>query len=497
MQVNNQVIIIGSGIASLASAIRLAVAGFSVSVYEKNPSPGGKIASFEKGGFHFDKGPSLFTQPNNIEELFEIAGEPIEQYFNYIPVDAGCRYFYENGKVINAYTVRDKFAEEMQLKTGESSAAVRKYLQRSEKLYHNIGSIFTDYPIQKLKTWLHPRIAKAFGSVRYPYLFKTLADYNKKQFKTPEAQQLFNRFATYNGSNPYKAPAMLSLIPHLEQNEGTYYPKGGMIQIVHALHQLAKKKGVRFYFNSPVERIIHSGARVVGAVVNNINIPANTVISNTDVYLTYKYLLNHELKAKKLLKQERSSSAVIFYWGVNKSFPELGLHNILFSKDYQQEFKLLFQHKKVTKDPTIYINITSKMDVDHAPAGKENWFVMVNVPANSGQDWLSLKKDIRANVISKINRMLNTDIEPLIETEDVMDPVMIEVETGSYMGSLYGTSSNSRMAAFSRPANFTSFAKGLYFCGGSVHPGGGIPLCLKSAKITAQLIADSVKKVRH
>jgi len=199
-------------------------------------------------------------------------------------------------------------------------------------------------------------------------------------------------------------------------------------------------------------------------------------------------LLNDDTKAKKILRQERSSSAIVFYWGISKIFDQLGLHNILFSRQYDNEFKHLFKTNSLYRDPTVYINITSKMEPAHAPAGNENWFVMINTPANTGQDWQALQREARKNVIDKINRILETDIEPLIRTESALNPVMIESQTASYMGSLYGTSSNSKMAAFARHPNFSNSIKGLYFVGGSVHPGGGIPLCLNSAKIMSNMI---------
>jgi phytoene dehydrogenase-like protein len=217
------------------------------------------------------------------------------------------------------------------------------------------------------------------------------------------------------------------------------------------------------------------------------------VVSNSDVYYTYKNLLQNPHKARQVLKQERSSSAVIFYWGIKKEFRQLELHNIFFSTNYKKEFDFIFNKKKLTDDPTIYINITSKMESGQSPTGKENWFVMVNAPAHTGQNWEEMKQVLRKNVINKLSRMLGDDIDALIETEHTLDPIMIQEQTASYMGSLYGTSSNSKLAAFFRHANFTDDIKGLYFCGGSVHPGGGIPLCFKSAKIVSQLISDNHK----
>ena len=494
---SSSAIIIGSGIAGMAAAIRLSVQGFKVSVYEKNSYPGGKLSSFINEGYQFDAGPSLFTQPQNIEELFQLAGEQIDDYFTYHKIDIACRYFYENGKEINAFTDIGLFANELAEKTGETNAAVKRYLQSSHKLYDKIGYVFLNYSLHKRSTWLHPRIFKALSALKFPYIFKTLHEYNNNRFSSPEAKQLFNRYATYNGSNPYKAPAMLSLIPHLEQNEGTYYPKGGMISITNALYKLAQKKGVEFFLNSPVQRIIHQEGKIKGIVSKGQNVFADIIISNADVYFTYKNMLGHLPKAKKILKQERSSSALIFYWGMKKKFSQLQLHNIFFSSNYQQEFDHIFRKKSLYTDPTVYVNITSTQEPSHAKPGGANWFVMINVPSNTGQDWELIKKTARQNIIVKLNRLLQTDIEPLIETEEILDPIGIEEKTGSYTGSLYGTSSNSKMAAFFRPANFTNYIKNLYFCGGSVHPGGGIPLCFKSAKIATDLIIKDFKKQAH
>ena len=493
MQTKNA-IIIGSGVAGLATGIRLAVLGYAVKVFEKNSYPGGKIASFEKAGYHFDEGPSLFTQPQNISALFELAGEPMEKYFTYRPVDIACKYFYENGKTVNAFTNVTRFAQELNEQAGEEPANVIAYLKESGKLYNNTGTFFLDHSLHKKSTWVHKGISRSIAAVRYSYIFRSLHKQNNRKFSSPEAIQLFDRFATYNGSDPYRAPAMLSLIPHLEHNQGTFYPAGGMISIANALYRLAKAKGVEFYFDSPVQRIINHEGKVAGVVVNNENIRAKTVVSNVDVYFTYKNLLGNETRAKKLLRQERSSSAVIFYWGIKKTFPQLQLHNIFFSKDYKNEFDSIFNTGQLSDDPTIYINITAKMENSQAPAGKENWFVLVNAPANEGQDWGLLKEKLRSHIINKLNRMLGVDLESLIETEQVADPVMIEEQTASYMGSLYGTSSNSKLAAFFRHPNFSGAVKGLYFCGGSVHPGGGIPLCLRSAAIVSELIEQYDKR---
>ncbi|MBC7888511.1 MAG: phytoene desaturase [Ferruginibacter sp.] len=492
---SSKAIVIGSGVAGMAVSIRLALKGYDVHVYEKNNYPGGKLSAFEKDGFRFDAGPSLFTQPQNMEELFALAGEPLQNYFTFYPVDIACKYFFENGKIVHAHTKSTDFAREMKEQLNEDPQKVISYLQQSKKLYEHTATFFLDHSLHQRKTWFHKGLGKALSAVKFRYIFQSLNKHNTRQFTSPEAVQLFNRFATYNGSSPYKTPAMMSLIPHLEQNQGTFYPKGGMISITRALFQLAKNKGVKFHFDSPVQRIIHHEGRARGIVVSEQNILTDIVVSNSDVYFTYKNLLRNTTRATNELKQERSSSAIIFYWGIKKEFSQLGLHNIFFSGNYKKEFDCIFNTKQVSDDPTVYININSKMETTQSPEGKENWFVMVNAPAGWVQNKSGMKELVRRNVISKLNRILGEDVESLIETEHTLDPIMIQEQTASYMGSLYGSSSNSKLAAFFRHANFTDSIKGLYFCGGSVHPGGGIPLCLKSAKIVSELVASNINRV--
>lgn len=239
-------IIIGSGVAGLASAVRLAVQGFQVNVYEQNAYPGGKLTAFRQNGFCFDAGPSLFTQPENIKELFILAGENINEYFTYQKLETTCNYFYENGKQINASADIVKFASDMYLIFNENPDAIKKYLATAKKSYNNIGTVFLDHSLHKLNTFFNKRIFKALRNLRFSFLLKSLYQYNRNQFKSDEVVQLFNRYATYNGSNPYQAPAMLSMIPHLEMNQGTFYPTGGMISITNALVALAKKRASNF-----------------------------------------------------------------------------------------------------------------------------------------------------------------------------------------------------------------------------------------------------------
>ncbi len=481
-------IIIGSGIAGLASALRLRKKNYEVSVFEANAYPGGKLHEISSDGFRWDAGPSLFTMPFLVDELFSLFDKDPKSYFRYSRKENLCNYFWDDGTSFTAPASREAFINKAAETFNEKVSSLEKYISRSEEKYNITSGVFLERSLHKVGNYLN---IDTVGSLIKSYklnVFSSLNSYNKRQFSNPKLIQLFDRFATYNGSSPYKTPGIMSLIPHMEMFYGCYFPKGGMHQINKSLYQLAKDVGINFHFSEKVREIRYFEGKVTGVKTPKGIYDSDLVISNMDVHGTFRHLLPEVKAPEKILTQERSSSALIYYWGINREFQELDLHNILFSNDYKREFDGLFGNRGLTADPSVYINISSKEEKTDAPSGCENWFVMINVPSNYGQNWQSLKNEARKNIINKINKTLNVSIEDHIVKEDTLDPVLIEKRTSSYRGSLYGTSSNSKFAAFLRHPNFTSRLKGLYFCGGSVHPGGGIPLCLYSAKIVSDLI---------
>lgn len=481
--------IVGAGVAGLATALRLRALGMSVEVFEANDYPGGKLHSFDVNGYRFDAGPSLFTLPDLVTELFGLFGERFEDHFDYSRKETVCNYFWEDGVRFTAHADRDVFVKDAASTFGVDAAVLKSYLSKSQRKYDLTAPLFLEKSLHKINTYLTRDTLNAIVKVSDMGIFSSLNDLNTAEIKEPHLVQLFNRYATYNGSSPFKTPGIMSMIPHLEMHLGTYFPKKGMHSITMALYNLAVRQGIQFHFGRKVDEIILEGRKAVGVRSGNSEFYSDLVISNMDIYSTYKKLLPKASHPTRTLNQERSSSAIIFYWGIKKEFPELDLHNIFFSKNYSEEFAHIFDKKTLLDDPTIYINITSKEKSDDAPAGCENWFVMINAPGDYGQNWDQLVAQARKNIIDKINRLLGVDVGSLIEAEEVLTPPLIEKRTSSYRGALYGAASNSKFAAFLRHPNFSRKLKNLYFVGGSVHPGGGIPLCLLSAKITSEIIA--------
>ena len=483
-----KIIIIGSGMGGLSAGIRLAAGGHDVTIFERNSYAGGKLSEFSVNGYRFDAGPSLFTRPDLVEELYEICGEDPVKLFPYYQLETLCHYFYEDGKRIQASADIASLAKELEEKLGVPKEKTIQHLKRAAEMYDLTKPVFLDNSLHKLSTFISKKAFRALFNLHRIDSLRSMFRANTSRFKVPQAVQLFNRYATYNGSNPYKAPATLNLIAHLEYNLGAYLPANGMHQITESLVQLAENKGVKFEFNTQVEKIRVKEMKVEGVEAGGKFYEADVVVSNMDAYYTYLKLLNDEKAALKILKQERSSSALIFYWGIGQEFKELDVHNIFFAEDYKKEFENLFDSKELYHDPTVYVHISSKLVKSDAPAGGENWFVMINAPAKRGLYTEETIAVTRKHIIAKLERMLNKPVEKLIAAESVLTPDEIDSKTGSYLGSLYGTSSNSRLAAFLRHPNFSRKIEGLYFCGGSVHPGGGIPLALLSGKIVSKLI---------
>ncbi len=498
-------VVIGAGLGGLSAAIRLAKAGYDVTILEQNSKTGGKANEIRRDGFRFDTGPSLLTMPFVIEQLFDEVGLRAGDYLEFIQPEVLCKYHYPSGKIVNAWADLEKFKSELVEKFAEDPGKVKDYFNYSKTIYDLTAELFLFNSFREWSTFFNKKAAATLLNLPKIDSFRTMHRANASFFKHPEAVQLFDRYATYNGSNPYKAPATLNIIQHVEYGIGGYTLKGGIYALSKALTDVALQLGVRIETGVKVDEIVLESNKVIGARCREKCIPnenrvvgvrcggriieADIVISNSDVTNTYRQLLNDsQVKpAKKYYKTEPSSSALVFYWGVRGENPALETHNILFSKDYPTEFDEIFNKGKAPDDPTVYIYISSKLNKFDAPAGHENWFVMINMPPSREEGEVDVQS-IKRNILNKIKSVLGVDIRDKMVFEDILTPSLIEERTSSVYGSLYGISSNNKYAAFLRQDNRSAEYPGLYFCGGSAHPGGGIPLVILSGKITADLI---------
>lgn len=478
-------VIIGSGIGGLATAIRMRVKGYEVHVFEKNSYIGGKLTVLESNGFRFDAGPSVFTLPHLVTELFELAGKNPSDYFEYLRHPIAAKYFWNDGTIFTAPAQKEQFAEVASHQFGEPKERILKYLNDSERKFRISKPVFLEKSVHLKKNYFSKAYLKSYPALVTMDIFKSLHRTNKRFVQHPKLVQVLDKFASYIGSDPYRTPGIMSLMTHLEITEGVFFPKNGMHDIVTSIHRLGTDIGVHFHLESAVEKIETNGNSVTGIVANGTFIECDVAFSGTDAHFAHQHLLK-EKKLPKSVLQERSSSVVVFYWGINKQFDELDLHNMFYPDDYASEFNGLFSTGKVIEDASIYIHRSCEVVKSDAPEGMENWFVMIMAPSNTQLDDETLIASYRNIAVSKLNRILKTDLEQHIVFEDYLSPRRIEEKTNSYQGALHGISSNSVLSFFQRHSNFSKSYKNLYFVGGSTHPGGGIPQCLCSAKIATE-----------
>jgi phytoene desaturase len=487
--VSRDVVIVGAGIGGLAAAGLLARAGRRVTVVEQAAAAGGKAASLELGGYRFDTGPSLFTLPEVFRAYFARLGLEMDGVLQPVPLAPLCAYEFADGTRLRSHSDRARFVAELETAGVATAVELNAYLERSARLWNLAGELFLTRSLHEPATYGSRKGLKALLNAARLSPFTSLHEANVRAFADPRAVQLFDRYATYNGSSPFRTPATMRIIPHVEYAYGGYALQGGIVSLPRTLECAARRMGAEFRFGARVERIVVEDGRCRGIEAGGEFFPAGIVVSNADVLSTYRNLLR-EPQAREARRYERlepSSSGLVFLWGVARSFPQMQVHNIFFSGDYRDEFDALFGRLDLPADPTIYVNITSKVAPGDAPPGCENWFVMLNAPRNAGQDWPALAVRVRAAVIRRLSRALGTDMTPLIREEKIITPPDIERDTGSTHGSLYGIASHSPLAAFLRHPNRSRRIRGLYFAGGSAHPGGGMPLALLSGILAADL----------
>ncbi len=484
------VVIIGAGIGGLSAAIRLRAAGWRVTVVEQNAAVGGKMSELRQDGFRWDTGPSVITMRHVFEDLFALAGKRLEDFLTLQPIDPLTRYFYPDGLVLDASASLAAMARQIEALDARDVEGYLAYLAYAARIHRITGPVFI---------YDRPPTLRSFARVRVTEWLKadplrTMDAAIRAHVHSPHLRQLLGRFATYVGGSPYEAPATLNVIAHVELTGGVWYPRGGVYAIASALEKLAHMMDIEICTGRAVSVIDVVAGRARGVTLTgDERLEADAVLANVDVTTVYERLLPPATAAqplRQLRKQEPSCSGFILMLGVAGQDARLAHHNIFFSQDYRREFAQIFKQQRPADDPTIYLAITSKTDPEHAPPGHENWFLLVNAPPTTPDfDWSRHAGQYRAQVLERLAQF-GFDVRNRIVSEKMLTPPDLSAMTGAYRGALYGASANSRWTAFRRPHNRSRDVPGLYFAGGTTHPGGGVPMVALSGKVAAELILE-------
>jgi phytoene desaturase len=487
----SRIVVVGGGVGGLAVAARLARMRHRVTLLERAPTVGGKLGRYERDGFVFDTGPSILTLPATLRDQFLKTGKPLEEVLHLQLLDVLAHYRFPDATEVDLpNTGVNGIAATFQDALGGSAAQEwQRFHARAERTWDAVRTPFVESPLHGPSTLLS-LAARRPRDLALVAPWRSLRDLGRRSFRDPRMRLFLDRYATYTGSDPRRAPAVLSVIPYVEHTFRGWYVAGGMRRIADALLDRAQQRRVDVRVGAEVTAITADAGRVTGVTLaDGERVPADVVVTDIDAGVVYERLLPQPHEQRRLRRATPSSSAFVLLLGVRGQLP-LAHHTLLFGDDYDAELDAVFGRDALpARAPTLYVSAPPDAP---APAGHQALFVLANAPRHGhgagAVDW-----DAAGVAAGYATHLLDTlavrglDLRDRLVFAEHRSPADLERDTASSGGSIYGTSSNGWRAAFLRPRN-SAPVPGLFLVGGSAHPGGGLPMVLMSAAITAELI---------
>ncbi len=495
-------IVIGSGLGGLAAACTLAARGHEVTLVERSEWLGGKAAVLERDGFRFDMGPTILTLPNVLRRIFSEADKNLDDYMELKRLDPQWRCFFDGNVQFDLLESLDKM--QAQLREVSSDAVAEgygKFLKLSERqhevserffFWKNVGGLTDTIGFLEAMT---PRGIADVLSLKFG---RTVAGLVRSHVPDERVAQMIDHFTQYVGSSPDSSPAVLCGIAHMQTDEGVWYPMGGTRAIPEALIRLGTDLGVNYITGRQVTAIRASGGRVTGVELEGgETIDGGIVVSNSDSVRTHDELLGKDIAAKfkKRRSYEPACSGVVLYLGLKQRYEHILHHNFVFSRDPHEEFEFIYRKGEPAPDPTCYVCAPSLSEPGVAPDGGEALYILVHTPyLRPHHDWSKMLPEYRNKIIEKLKNTAGMeDIEDRIVCEDALTPEDIDRRYHVLNGAIYGLASHGRFLGGFKPANRSPDVKGLYLCGGSAHPGPGMPMVMMSGWIAGDVADQDLK----
>lgn len=492
MDKKEKVLVVGGGLGGISSAASLAAEGYEVELFEKNSHLGGKLNQKNQDGFTFDLGPSILTLPSIFSKLFEWAGKDMEDYVEIEKLEPQWRSFFPDGGTIDLHADLDEMESKNDHITSKDKKEISKYLDYCKHLYETVEKGYFKEGVDT--RW---ELFREYGLVSilkdFDY-FSTMNEGVERYISDENLQDMFNFFIKYVGSSPYRAPAILNLLPYIQVKYGLWYVPGGLYGLAEALEELLDDLNVKVHLNTEVVDMVEKNKEVQKVVLDNGDErKGDIIVSNMEVIPAYRELLegNEKLIQKYEKKFEPACSGLVLHLGVDKKYDQLAHHNFFFSKNPKEHFDSIFQKYELPKDPTIYLVASTRTDPSQGKEGCENIKVLPHIP-HLGEGRFSEEEyeALRERILDKLERMGLKDLREHIITEDMWTPEDIEETYYSNHGAIYGVvSDRKKNLGFKAPKSSKKY-ENLYFVGGSVNPGGGMPMAVLSGQQVKDMIVE-------
>jgi phytoene desaturase len=483
-------IVVGAGFGGLAAAIRLSAAGYRVTVVEARSQPGGRAGQIVDQGFTFDKGPTLITVPDLLEDLWTKAGKSLNDYLDIRRLDPYYRIQFKDGRNFEYSGDPDEFNQQIASFNESDVDGYRRFLEATRNVYQRAFVDLGRAPFHKFSSFLRvvPELIRLGG-------MKSVYEFAAQYIKDPHLRTVLSFHPLFIGGNPFRASAIYSIVPYLEKQGGVHFAMGGMFAVVEAMVRLIEDLGGEVVLDTPVRTIVSSGGRIVGVETEaGTLMTADVVIANSDAANT---LLNMIPEAEQSRfwsgywrRSRYSMSCFLLYLGLSRQYPELRHHTIVMPRDFKRVVSDIFDVKRIPTDIPMYIHTPTRTDPTMAPPDCESMYVLVPVPnLSSNIDWQIAGDDLRERVIDALEDELGlAGLRDSILVEHRFTPVDFRDELRSWLGAAFSVEPTLTQSAYFRPHNRSSEIDGLYLVGAGTHPGAGVPGVLFSAEIAANLI---------
>ena len=478
------VVIVGAGLAGLSAALRLAGAGRSVTVIERESVPGGRSGLLQKDGYNFDTGPTVLTMPSLIEDAFNSVGEEMKDWLDLIPLRPLYRAFYHDGSQLDVYPDTKEMEAEIAKVIGpEEAIGYRNYVEFVTKLYKYEINDFIDRNIDSPFGLLTPNLARliAIGG------FRKLSPKVSQFLKDPRTQKVYSFQAMYAGVSPQQALAIYAVIAYMDSVNGVFFPRGGMHAVPRALAAAAEKHGVKFKYSTTAATIEKSNGRATAVITTDgERIPCDALILNPDLPVAWKELIGKEPWSIKRLNY--SPSCVTMLVGSKKSYDHIAHHNIHFGASWDGVFDELINKKILMTDPSILVTVPSLDDKSLTPPGKESYYVLFPTPnLDADIDWKVTGPKYRDQMIKTLEQRGYTDFGDSIEVEHLTTPLDWEAQ-GMERGAPFASAHTFFQTGPFRPRNLAAGFENIVFAGSGTQPGVGVPMVLISGRLAAERI---------